>query len=63
MARNVTPCPTCKEKTCFANEKGTCICLTDSNFGDRKCPFYKPKEEMQKQKLMLINKKNSKVKT
>ncbi len=39
---------TCKKESCFANVKGVCSILTDTNFGKRKCPFYKPKKEEKK---------------
>ncbi len=32
---------------CFAiNANGECICLTDTDFGNRECPFFKPVSEM-----------------
>ncbi|MGM9938071.1 MAG: hypothetical protein ACI38A_12065 [Candidatus Ornithomonoglobus sp.] len=35
-----------KYKDCFANVDGKCICLTDNNFKDNKCPFYKRKTQL-----------------
>lgn len=44
---------------CFANKRGTCACLTDNNFKDDMCPFYKTKAqndyENKKVKQRLIN--------
>ncbi len=31
---------------CFANKNGKCVCLTDTDFKDKKCPFYKPESEI-----------------
>ncbi len=33
--------PACGEAECFACREGKCCILTDSNFGDRPCPFRK----------------------
>ncbi len=33
-------CPD-KHKDCFAYCRGGCRCLSDTNFGDRACPFFK----------------------
>ena len=35
----------CRELTCFANENGFCSALGDTDFGMRRCPFYKTKED------------------
>jgi hypothetical protein len=36
----------CEEHTdCFANSHGKCICLSDNDFGDKDCPFYKNREK------------------
>lgn len=37
----------CKDRheDCFAYKRGLCILLTDTNFGKRSCPFYKPREQ------------------
>ncbi len=45
MGKNIPREIACKKKTCFANVKGVCNVLTDTNFGKRSCPFYKPKKE------------------
>ena len=31
------------KKDCFANADGYCICLTNNDFGGRRCSFYKTK--------------------
>ena len=33
------------EVNCFAYTGRGCMALTDTNFGDRPCPFYKSKEQ------------------
>lgn len=33
-------------KDCFANVDGKCICLTDNNFKNNKCSFYKRKTQL-----------------
>ena len=41
--------PPCGVNKCAANEKDHCLALTQNNFGDRKCPFYKTKEQNEKE--------------
>lgn len=41
MRKEKVPYPNCTEKTCNKNFSGICIALTDTDFGKRKCPFYK----------------------
>ena len=31
------------KKDCFGNADGYCICLTNNDFGGRRCSFYKSK--------------------
>ena len=38
--------PKCIRKKCFANFGCECIVLSDNDFGDRPCPFYKTKEQL-----------------
>lgn len=35
----------CTEFECFAYKNGYCAVLVCSNFGKRKCPFFKTKEQ------------------
>lgn len=42
--------PTCAAVECAACEEGHCIALIDNNFGKRKCPFFKAKEQAAKEK-------------
>ena len=35
--------PLCGRGECFANKDGYCGILTDNDFGERECPFYKPR--------------------
>ena len=44
----------CKKKDCFANVKGTCSILTDTNFGKRECPFFKPKKDEKQQEYSKV---------
>lgn len=37
--------PTCAATECANCEKGQCIALTDNNFGTRRCPFFKTREQ------------------
>ena len=42
------PCdglPKCRELSCFANRDGSCDALSDTDFGMRRCPFYKTVED------------------
>ena len=35
--------PVCDmHRNCFANKEGHCVCLSDNDFGNKDCPFYKP---------------------
>lgn len=34
--------PKCNESSCFACDRGRCVALNNNDFGERKCPFYKP---------------------
>ena len=44
--RTVKDLPTCVAGECFACEEGQCTVLVDNNFGTRKCPFFKTKEQV-----------------
>lgn len=44
--------PTCNNDNCFANNEGRCNCLSDSDFGGRKCPFFKTKKEFERGRLL-----------
>ena len=52
------PCP--EHKDCFANTGGHCTCLMNNDFGRRRCPFYKKKEqyesELEKTRYTLTKK-------
>ena len=43
-------CPACYEAECAANKDLHCIALTDNNFGGKKCPFFKTKEQNEKER-------------
>lgn len=38
--------PGCDKHECFACIDGKCIALTDNNFGERDCPFYKTRARL-----------------
>lgn len=42
--------PKCDAAECAAYEKGRSIALIDNDFGERKCPFFKTKEQAAKEK-------------
>lgn len=42
--------PTCTAAECAACVEGHCNALTNNNFGERKCPFFKTKEQAAKEK-------------
>lgn len=44
-AEETAPLEKCRELTCFANENGYCSALGDTDFGMRRCPFFKTKED------------------
>ncbi len=45
--------PRCaKYKGCFANKDGYCMCLKETDFGGRKCPFYKSGKKVSMKDLM-----------
>lgn len=55
--RIITP-PCAKGKTdCFAWSKGNCTVLTNTLFGRRKCPFYKPDRQRRAELKELERKK------
>lgn len=37
--------PPCSRTDCFACENKSCRILSDNNFGERKCPFFKTHEK------------------
>ena len=41
----------CRECGCFANKKGICEALSDTDFGGRECPFFKTKEDAETERL------------
>ena len=45
----------CKEivRDCFANQKGRCTCLIDTNFGGKCCPFYKSREVIDREQIEM----------
>lgn len=43
--RTYEKCPGCGQIECFANEEKHCTILTKKDFGTRKCPFFKTKQQ------------------
>ena len=37
---------------CFAYKDGCCVALKDTNFGDRKCPFFKVHTQAQEEDIL-----------
>ena len=48
-------CPACDIARCFANENGKCELLTDNDFGERECPFFKTKARAAREKELYPN--------
>lgn len=42
-------CPDCDNRECFGNEGDKCRVLVDNNFGGRKCPFFKTREQIDRE--------------
>lgn len=40
----------CNASACFAHKDGHCIALNDNDFGDKKCPFFKTKAQVEKER-------------
>ena len=47
----------CKRLDCRGNIRGECTVLTDNNFGDRECPFFKTRKEFDEQEKHFEEKK------
>ena len=47
--------PSCSKADCAACNNGRCIALISNDFGGRECPFYKTKEQNEKE-LTTTNK-------
>lgn len=41
-------CPSCDRNNCFAYSNGECVILTDNDFGERECPFYKTQAQFER---------------
>ena len=37
--------PTCNKMDCAAYEDGMCVCLIDTNFKKKECPFFKTTQQ------------------
>lgn len=48
-------CPACHMAECFACEDEHCLILTRNYFGERKCPFFKTKEQTEKEREYCHN--------
>ena len=48
--KDIEKCPTCGVAECAGCENGHCICLVNNNFGKRKCPFFKTKQQAKREK-------------
>ena len=56
MRERNAPYPRCNATNCFANQEilGTnrCMCLSNSDFNGRVCPFYKSKARMKEERKL-----------
>ena len=44
--------PKCDMHTdCFALSDGRCVCLSENDFGEKDCPFYKPGDESTREQI------------
>ena len=48
-------CPTCKVAECVGHDDGHCMMLTNNDFGQRKCPFFKTREQVAEEKVYFLN--------
>ena len=48
-------CPTCGKVECFGNEDGHCLVLSDNNFVNKECPFFKTREQVATEKEYCQN--------
>lgn len=46
--------PACNVTECFACEEKHCIILTKKDFGARQCPFFKTREQVEKEKAYCM---------
>ena len=42
--------PTCNRAECFGCQEGECLVLIENNFGQKGCPFFKTKEQVESEK-------------
>lgn len=47
--------PACGKVECFANNEKHCVILTKKDFGTRECPFFKTREQVEKEKEYCRN--------
>lgn len=47
--------PICNREDCFACDGSKCTLLTENDFGDRECPFFKTNEQVAKEKELYPN--------
>lgn len=50
--------PVCAKEDCAACSGGQCVALTDNDFGGKKCPFYKTREQNEKEQARFKTTKN-----
>lgn len=46
---SIDKCKPCDKKECFGCEECRCIVLVDNNFGNKACPFFKTREQVEKE--------------
>lgn len=46
--KDIEKCPVCGKDDCFGCDEGHCIVLSKNDFKNKECPFYKTKEQAEK---------------
>ena len=49
----LAPCPA-KEKKCACYKSGNCLALENTDFGEKRCPFYKHEKQAESEWLACI---------
>lgn len=48
-------CPACDKAECFGCEDGACLVLIKNDFGYKECPFFKTREQVEKERQYCRN--------
>ena len=55
--------PRCLRSGCFANYGDHCSALADNDFGNRNCPFFKTKQQLDEERAAINKKKRTQILT